>query len=98
MLGLDNDELTAHGLVSRETACSMAKNALQISKADIASAVTGFAGPDGDNKTPGGTIWTAIAVRGGNVTAKEFHFSGSRNIIRTHAAIAVLDEIFKVLT
>jgi len=99
MLGLDNDELSAYGLVSRETASSMAGGALQKSGADIAAAVTGLAGPDGDGSSvPVGTVWIASAVREGKVTAREFHFEGSRNTVRIRAATAVLEIIESLLT
>ncbi|MDR1838810.1 MAG: nicotinamide-nucleotide amidohydrolase family protein [Treponema sp.] len=94
MLGLDNDELSAYGLVSGKTASSMASCALQKSGADIAAAVTGLAGPDGDGSgVPVGTVWIASAVRKGKVTVKEFHFEGSRNAVRIRAAIAILEII-----
>ncbi|MCL2805083.1 MAG: CinA family protein [Treponema sp.] len=91
MLGLDNDELTAYGLVSRETAVSMAKSALQKSGADFSAAITGLAEPEGDGRVRGGTVWAAIAVQNGEISAREFHFTGSRNAVRISAAIAVLE-------
>ena len=97
MLGLDGILLSANGLVSRETALSMAAGALQKSGADIAAAVTGLAGPDGDGSNiPVGTIWIAAAMRNGEASAKEFHFTGSRNIVRMQAAIAVIESIYNL--
>jgi len=94
MLGLDDSLLTANGLVSKETALSMAAGALQKSGADIAAAVTGLAGPDGDGSDlPVGTVWIAAALRNGEAEAKEFHFTGSRNVIRLRAAIEVIESI-----
>ncbi|MDR1836654.1 MAG: CinA family protein [Treponema sp.] len=98
MLSLDNEELLAHGLVSRETVSSMAVMTLKKSGACLAAAVTGIAGPDGDgSKVPVGTIWAAAVKRDGEVSANEFHFTGSRNLIRLRAAVAVLDLIQSVL-
>jgi PncC family amidohydrolase len=92
MLGLDNGALSVHGLVSRETAISMAAGALNKSGADLAASVTGLAGPQGDGSdVPVGTVWAAAAIRNGETTAREFHFSGSRNSVRVRAAIAVLE-------
>ena len=48
MLGIDNKELTVNGLVSAETASSMAEMALKKSGASVAASVTGLAGPLGD--------------------------------------------------
>ena len=99
MLGLDLKELSAHGLVSRETAVSMAAGALDKSGADIAASVTGLAGPGGDGSGVSvGTIWTAAALRDGQITANEFHFSGSRNSVRIRAVAALLDMIKNILT
>ena len=95
MLGLDNDKLSADGLVCRETACSMAKGALQKSGASLAVAVTGLAGPGGEPGVPVGTIWTAIAKRSGEIEAREFFFTGSRSLVRIRAVIAVLELILE---
>jgi len=95
MLDLNKDELDAHGLVSKETACSMAQSALQKSGAKIAASVTGLAGPDGDgSETPVGTIWIAVASDG-VVTPQMFHFTGSRNAVRICAVIAALEMILR---
>jgi len=99
MLGLDSDELLAYGLVSRETAVSMAQGALNKSGAGIAAAVTGLAGPGGDGSgVPAGTVWIAAALRGGEIKAGEYHFSGSRNVVRIRAVAALLEMIKNILT
>jgi len=98
MLGLDSDALSVHGLVSRETAVSMAAGALRASGAGLAASVTGLAGPQGDgSNVPVGTVWAAAALRNGGTTASEFHFSGSRNAVRLRAAIALLELIKNTL-
>jgi len=94
MLGLDSGALLIHGLVSRETAISMAEAALRKSGAGIAASVTGLAGPQGDGSSvPVGTVWAASALKNGETRASEFHFSGSRNVVRIRAAIALLELI-----
>jgi len=99
MLGIDKDALDAHGLVSKETASLMAVGALKKSGANIATAVTGLAGPEGDGSgIPVGTVWVAAAIKDGKTTTREFHFTGSRNAVRTRAAIAVLELIDEILT
>jgi PncC family amidohydrolase len=99
MLGLKENELSADGLVSEKTAYSMVVGALRNSGADIAAAVTGLAGPDGDgSNVPVGTVWIAAAFRGAEIKAKEFHFTGSRDEVRLRAACAVLDKIQEILT
>ena len=99
MLGLEKDKIDASGLVSKETACSMALGALARSSADVSAGVTGLAGPDGDGSTvPVGTVWVAVAQRSGKIEAKEFRFLGERNAVRTCAAIAVLELVLNILT
>jgi PncC family amidohydrolase len=98
MLGIDIRDLDAHGLVSGETARTMASGAIQKSGAGFAAAVTGLAGPEGDgSNVPVGTVWAAAVRNGETAVAREFHFSGSRNVVRLRAAIAVLELINNVL-
>ncbi|MDR0465595.1 MAG: CinA family protein [Treponema sp.] len=99
MLDLDDERLAACGLVSRETADAMAKAAIKKSGANIAASVTGLAGPQGDGSNiPVGTVWISITQDNGKTETKEFHFTGSRNTVRYHAAIAVFDEIINALS
>ncbi|MDR2304603.1 MAG: nicotinamide-nucleotide amidohydrolase family protein [Treponema sp.] len=91
MLGLDIKKINANGAVSRETALAMAEGALAESGADLAAAVTGLAGPDGDGSaTPVGTIWIATALRDEGNIASVFHFAGDRNAVRSAAAEEVI--------
>jgi nicotinamide-nucleotide amidase len=64
-LGVANDILDAFGAVSVACVYAMAQGALERSKADVAVAISGIAGPDGG--TPGkpvGTVVFARAIRG----------------------------------
>lgn len=64
-LGVAYDILDAFGAVSVACVYAMAQGALERSKADVAVAISGIAGPDGgtENK-PVGTVVFARAVRG----------------------------------
>lgn len=60
MLSVPSLTLKTHGAVSKETVIAMVKGALQHSKADIAVAVSGVAGPTGGAvEKPTGTVWIA---------------------------------------
>jgi len=99
LLGIEEKIPETFGLVSKECACAMAAGALRKSGAGIAAAVTGLAGPSGDGSNVKiGTVWTAAALRIGEIAAKEHHFTGSRNEVRMSAAIAVLEMLHTVLT
>jgi nicotinamide-nucleotide amidase len=80
--------LERHGAVSEATVREMAMGALRVSGADVAIAITGIAGPDGGTpEKPVGTVWFAIAVRGGataldDLHARIQHFTGDRDRIR----------------
>jgi len=64
MLGVDAGLIKKHGAVSGEVAEAMARGALARSKADLAIAVTGIAGPTGGSKKkPVGLVYIAAASR-----------------------------------
>ena len=95
MLGVKEDTLKQYGEVSRETACEMAKGALEKSGSDYAFSITGIAGPGSMSGIAAGTVWIAVALKDKNTEAALFRFKGSRNSIRYKAAVKALDEIYK---
>ena len=71
MLGVHEETLKAHGAVSRETALEMAAGALAHSRASLALAVTGVAGPGGGSaEKPVGLVWFGVARKGMPVEAE----------------------------
>ena len=65
LIGVPADMIAAHGAVSREVALAMAAGALARSRADIAVAVTGVAGPGGGTAAkPVGLVHLAAERRG----------------------------------
>jgi nicotinamide-nucleotide amidase len=83
MLGVRADTLAAHGAVSETTAAAMATGALTHSRADVAVAVTGIAGPDGGSPAkPVGTVCFAWARRDGTVATATRRFAGGRAAVR----------------
>lgn len=93
MLGVSASTLHAHGAVSRETALEMAIGALSRSRACIALAVTGIAGPGGGSiEKPVGLVWFGLA-RSGKVTQAEARRFGDigRTEIRRQTVITALD-------
>lgn len=90
LLNVKKGTLQKHGAVSSRTAEEMVKGAAFFSKADVAVALTGIAGPDGGTKDkPVGLVYIGCNVKG-TVTVKEFCFKGNRNKIREAATSAAL--------
>lgn len=93
-LGVSGDIIDTFGAVSIACAWAMAVGALKHSRADVAVAVSGIAGPDGGTPMkPVGTVVFARAERGGarEPDGEMVHFDGgSRSAIRVQAALAAL--------
>jgi nicotinamide-nucleotide amidase len=88
------------GAVSREVAVSMAEGALAASRADVAVAVTGVAGPGGGSaEKPVGLVHLAVARRGALTRHRECRFGDiGRHDIRIAAvstALGLVDEAVK---
>src|SRR5258708_25047999 len=85
-LGVPRAILDKKGAVSEETVRAMAAGALRRTRAQVAVAVTGIAGPDG--AVPGkpvGTVWLGWATRRGGIIrigTKLKHFRGNRESVR----------------
>jgi len=91
MVGVSPEILETAGAVSEETVIRLAEGALSRSDAGISIAISGVAGPDGGSADkPVGTVWMAVAVRGGDTMARLFTFSGSRDMIRRRSAVAAM--------
>ena len=87
LLGVPAELIEAFGAVSEAVALAMASGALLRSRADLAVAVTGVAGPGGGSASkPVGTVWLAWAWRqaaGGIDTAALLQqFDGDRSAVR----------------
>ena len=82
LLGVDAGLITQHGAVSEEVARAMAEGALRHSRAQVAVAVTGVAGPGGGSTAkPVGTVWFGWATPAGVVSERRC-FSGDRAEVR----------------
>ena len=95
MLGVAPDLIGAKGAVSREVAVAMAEGAIRASRADIAVAVTGIAGPGGGSPgKPVGLVHFAVAVRGGPTIHAEHRFGDiGRSAVRIATVKAALEMV-----
>ncbi len=78
------------GAVSEATVLAMTAGAIGNSRANVAVAVSGVAGPDGgSDEKPVGTVWIAWQWQTTSL-ARRFHFNGDRESVRratVHAAL-----------
>lgn len=78
-LGVDREQLAAHGAVSEPVAAHMAAAARRAAGSDVALALTGIAGPEGGSpEKPVGTLVVGLATARGTDTIR-WRFSGTRS-------------------
>lgn len=94
-LGVSADLIDTFGAVSIATAWAMAQGALKRSRADVAVAVSGIAGPEGGTPMkPVGTVVFARALRDGETApdGEMIRFDPvSRSAVRVQAALVALE-------
>lgn len=96
-LGVPAELIAAHGAVSAEVARAMAEGALRHSRAGLAVAVTGIAGPTGGSAAkPVGTVWMAVARRGEAAQAELLQLKGDRAAVREQTVAAALARLLAV--
>ncbi len=100
-LSVSRDVIETFGAVSIACAWAMAQGALERSRADVAVAITGVAGPDGGSKEkPVGTVLFARARRAADaneITADRKDFGDlGRDEIRRQAVICALELLMPV--
>jgi nicotinamide-nucleotide amidase len=98
MLGVPRVTLERHGAVSGETVVEMVRGALSRSRANLAVAITGIAGPGG--ATPGkplGTVWIAWAKGHHPPIARLHRFAGDRDAVRRQTVAHALRGLAEIL-
>ena len=82
LLGVPPSLIECHGAVSEPVVRAMAAGALTHSRAQVAIAVTGVAGPGGGSlDKPVGSVWFGFALASG-VTSELQRFDGDREAVR----------------
>ena len=93
VLGVPEDILSRYGAVSMWTVGYMASGVRKLLQADVSIAVTGLAGPGGDEfGHEVGTVFIGFESAA-KAVAKEFHFSGNREEVRNQTIEAALQMI-----
>ncbi|MEM9049679.1 MAG: CinA family protein [Pseudomonadota bacterium] len=98
LLGVPPAMLNVYGAVSEPVARAMAEGAVAASKAGVAVAVTGVAGPGGTEAKPEGLVHFACAMRGGG-TEHERHALGAlgRDTVRARSVGIALGLVLRCL-
>jgi nicotinamide-nucleotide amidase len=98
MLGVTAGTLATHGAVSEKTAREMAAGALMHSRAQVAVAITGIAGPGGGSpEKPVGTVCFAWGLKGGAHVEETRRFDGDRESVRHQSVIVALQGALDLL-
>lgn len=98
LLGVSANTLARTGAVSVETVTEMALGALANSRADLAVAVTGIAGPGGGSEEkPVGTVVFAWVRRGEEPLTQRVQFAGERDEVRHQSVRLALERLLELL-
>jgi nicotinamide-nucleotide amidase len=98
MLGVEAQTLAAHGAVSEATVREMVCGALAHSRAQVAVAVSGIAGPGGGTADkPVGMVCFAWDVAGTEAVSRTEYFQGDRAAVRAQAAVTALQGVLDVI-
>jgi nicotinamide-nucleotide amidase len=97
-LGVDAALIEKHGAVSEPVARQMAEGALEKAGANFAIATTGIAGPDGGAaEKPVGTVFVALAQRGGKTLVQHHKFPTDRETFKNLVSQTALDLLLRRL-
>ncbi|VTU32418.1 Nicotinamide-nucleotide amidohydrolase PncC [Variovorax sp. SRS16] len=97
LLGVDAALIAAHGAVSEAVARAMAAGAIAHSKAQVALAVTGVAGPSGGTADkPVGTVWFGWSVDG-QLRTERRRFDGDRATVRAATVFHALQTLVALI-
>ena len=97
LLGVSAELIAQHGAVSEPVVRAMAEGAVAHSRAQVAVAVTGVAGPSGGSPDkPVGTVWLGWSV-GGHITTECCLFDGDRAAIRQATVQHALAQLVSLL-
>jgi nicotinamide-nucleotide amidase len=93
MLGVRGETLETEGAVSEGTVIELAAGAIERSRAHVAVAVSGIAGPAGGSaEKPLGTVWFAWVLPGSPIQTQCLRFAGNRDEVR-HQAVRIALEV-----
>jgi nicotinamide-nucleotide amidase len=80
-------------VVTAESAGAMAEGARRVLAADVGLALTGVAGPDGQDGRAPGTVFVGLALPDRSTESIELSLPGDRERVRQYAAVYALDAL-----
>jgi len=96
ILKLPHRCLLKEGAVSIKTTQFLAHWVRKSIRADIGIGITGFAGPQAENKIPVGTVFIAFDTPRRKI-CRSFYFKGNRDTVRRKAALKTLQLLKKII-
>ncbi len=96
VLGVSDQTVREHGVVSSACAAEMAAGARRLLGADVAVSTTGVAGPATQEGKPVGTVFIGVAAPEG-VTTTSLDLSGDRASIREQTVREAISAVLAVL-
>ncbi|UHD15964.1 CinA family protein [Thiocapsa bogorovii] len=98
MLGVRAQTLAAQGAVSEAVVAEMASGVLSRTRAHVAVAISGVAGPGGGSpEKPVGTVCFAWAWPEGRIETRRLHFDGDRDAVRRRSVQVAIDGLLERL-
>jgi nicotinamide-nucleotide amidase len=92
MLGVHRETLLTHGAVSEAVVAEMAAGALARSRAQVAVAISGIAGPGGGSPDkPVGTVCIAWAWPEDQLSTRRLQLEGNRDRVRRQSVQAAIE-------
>jgi nicotinamide-nucleotide amidase len=96
VLGVPDEVVATHGVVSAECARAMATGVRRLSGATYAVSTTGVAGPGPQDGVPAGTVYVAVAGPG-SVAALALELVGDRHTIQDRTCEEALSVVSAIL-
>lgn len=96
LLGVPQQLVDRHGVVSGECARAMATGVQALTGADYAVATTGVAGPAEQEGKPAGTVYVAVAAPG-RVQVLALELSGERTSVQERTCVEGLSVLAEIL-
>lgn len=96
-LGIEKELLEEFGIVSSETAASIAERVREKFNTDIGVGLTGAAGPEGHDGVPAGTVWLGFAFKNHPTVTRKLELLGMRNTNRIRSAKLAFSYLMRLL-